>query len=111
MVELKHLLIIGPPLQAGCDLNRLCNLYNVTKGPQAILEFTRAMQADVGNLQPARFARIIRDRSSAPLLMASANWCGLAGECHRHRRHLWTRPASEPISFEPRARTPTLQPC
>jgi putative SOS response-associated peptidase YedK len=30
----------------------MCNLYNVTKGPQAILEFTRAMINDAGNLEP-----------------------------------------------------------
>ena len=30
----------------------MCNLYNVTKGPQAILEFTRAMLNEAGNLEP-----------------------------------------------------------
>lgn len=30
----------------------MCNLYNVTKGPDAIRRFFRAARADVGNLQP-----------------------------------------------------------
>src|SRR5690606_33894836 len=30
----------------------MCNLYNITKGPQAILDFTRAFENQVGNLEP-----------------------------------------------------------
>ncbi len=30
----------------------MCNLYNITIGPQAILELTRAMTNGVGNLEP-----------------------------------------------------------
>lgn len=33
-------------------VRRMCNLYNVTKGPQAILDFTRAFVNDAGNLEP-----------------------------------------------------------
>lgn len=32
----------------------MCNLYNVTKGPQAILDFTRAFDNDAGNLEPGK---------------------------------------------------------
>ena len=30
----------------------MCNLYSITKGPQAIRDFTRAMHGDVGNMPP-----------------------------------------------------------
>jgi putative SOS response-associated peptidase YedK len=30
----------------------VCNLYSITKGPQAIRDFTRAMRGDVGNMPP-----------------------------------------------------------
>lgn len=30
----------------------MCNLYNISKGPQAILEFTRAIRSAAGNLAP-----------------------------------------------------------
>jgi putative SOS response-associated peptidase YedK len=30
----------------------MCNLYSMTKGPQAIRDFARAMRSDVGNLLP-----------------------------------------------------------
>ena len=30
----------------------MCNLYNISKGPQAILDFTRAMRSAAGNLAP-----------------------------------------------------------
>jgi hypothetical protein len=30
----------------------MCNLYNITKGPQAILELARAMRNDAGNIEP-----------------------------------------------------------
>ena len=32
----------------------MCNLYSLTKGPQAILEFTRAMVNNAGNLEPGK---------------------------------------------------------
>lgn len=32
----------------------MCNLYNLTSGPQAIREFTRAVLDDVGNLEPGK---------------------------------------------------------
>lgn len=32
----------------------MCNLYNLTIGPQAILEFTRAVRNEVGNLEPGK---------------------------------------------------------
>jgi putative SOS response-associated peptidase YedK len=47
----------------------MCNLYNVTKDPQAILEFTRAMQADVGNLEPGK----IFPDYQAPIVRTGAN--------------------------------------
>ena len=30
----------------------MCNLYSLTKGPQAIRDFVRATRSDVGNLPP-----------------------------------------------------------
>ena len=44
----------------------MCNLYSLTKGPQAILEFTRAMVNNAGNLEPGKVwpdyvAPIVRD--------------------------------------------------
>jgi hypothetical protein len=30
----------------------MCNLYSITKGSQAIRDFTRAMRRDVGNMPP-----------------------------------------------------------
>jgi putative SOS response-associated peptidase YedK len=30
----------------------MCNLYSITKGPQAIRDFARAMRSDAGNLPP-----------------------------------------------------------
>lgn len=44
----------------------MCNLYSLTKGPQAILEFTRAMVNNAGNLEPGKIwpdyaAPIVRD--------------------------------------------------
>lgn len=32
----------------------MCNLYNLTIGPQAIREFTRAVLDEVGNLEPGK---------------------------------------------------------
>ena len=44
----------------------MCNLYSLTKGPQAILEFTRTMVNNAGNLEPGKIwpdyaAPIVRD--------------------------------------------------
>ena len=45
----------------------MCNLYSITKGPQAIRDFTRAMRGDVGNMPPLPgvfpdyFAPIVRN--------------------------------------------------
>jgi len=57
----------------------MCNLYNVTKGPQAILEFTRAMQADVGNLQPGKVfpdypAPVVRTGADGERELVRARW-------------------------------------
>jgi hypothetical protein len=30
----------------------MCDLYSITKGPQAIRDFARAMRGDVGNIPP-----------------------------------------------------------
>tara|TARA_R110002020_G_scaffold391378_1_gene601770 strand:- start:658 stop:822 length:165 start_codon:yes stop_codon:yes gene_type:complete len=32
----------------------MCNLYNITIGPQAIREFTRAVHDEVGNIEPGK---------------------------------------------------------
>lgn len=60
----------------------MCNLYNVTKGPQAILEFTRAMRAmraDVGNLEPGKVfpdypAPIVRTGADGERELVRARW-------------------------------------
>jgi putative SOS response-associated peptidase YedK len=50
----------------------MCNLYSLTKGPQAIRDFVRATRSDVGNmpLMPEIFpdytAPIVRDGTSDP---------------------------------------------
>ena len=56
----------------------LCNLYRVTKGPQAIREFTSAMRSDVGNLRlpgvfPDYSAPIVRNGRKAGELVV-ARW-------------------------------------
>jgi putative SOS response-associated peptidase YedK len=38
-------------LFAACSAS-MCNLYSVTKGPQAIRDFARAFRGDVGNMPP-----------------------------------------------------------
>ena len=30
----------------------MCNLFSITKAPQAIHDFTRAMRGDIGNIPP-----------------------------------------------------------
>ena len=32
----------------------MCNLYNITKGPQGIIDFTRAFENEAGNLEPGK---------------------------------------------------------
>jgi hypothetical protein len=34
------------------SLRPMCNLYSITKGPQAIRDFTRAVRDTIGNLPP-----------------------------------------------------------
>lgn len=56
----------------------MCNLYNVTKGPQAILEFTRAILNEAGNLAPGDVypgysAPIVRNSEQGRVL-ARARW-------------------------------------
>jgi putative SOS response-associated peptidase YedK len=57
----------------------MCNLYSLTKGQQAILEFTRAMRADVGNLQPGKVfpdypAPIVRTGYDGQRELVRARW-------------------------------------
>jgi putative SOS response-associated peptidase YedK len=57
----------------------MCNLYNVTKGPQAILEFTRSMRNDAGNLEPGNIyldyaAPIVRAGEDGERELARARW-------------------------------------
>ncbi len=56
----------------------MCNLYNITTGPQAILEFTRALESEVGNLQPGSIypdypAPIVRQQEGRRVL-TRARW-------------------------------------
>ncbi|MEX0406785.1 SOS response-associated peptidase [Aquibium sp. LZ166] len=56
----------------------MCNLYNLTKGPQAILEFTKAFENNAGNLQPGNIfpdypAPIVRNGASGREL-TRARW-------------------------------------
>jgi putative SOS response-associated peptidase YedK len=57
----------------------MCNLYSITKGPQAIRDFTRAMNGDVGNMPPLPgvfpdyFAPIVRDAAEGRKLVM-ARW-------------------------------------
>lgn len=57
----------------------MCNLYNITKGPQAILEFTRAMRSEAGNLEPGDIypdylAPIVRLSADGERVLARARW-------------------------------------
>lgn len=57
----------------------MCNLYSVTKGPQAILDFTRAMVNHAGNLQPGniwpdRMGPIVRNGADGRRELALARW-------------------------------------
>ncbi|MBL0934861.1 MAG: SOS response-associated peptidase [Rhizobiaceae bacterium] len=56
----------------------MCNLYNITIGPQAILELTRAMTNSVGNLEPQNIypdylAPIVRE-GAADRELVRARW-------------------------------------
>lgn len=56
----------------------MCNLYNVSIGPQAILDFTRAMLNAAGNLEPSKIypdyaAPIVRDVDGVRTL-TKARW-------------------------------------
>jgi putative SOS response-associated peptidase YedK len=48
----------------------MCNLYNVTSNQQAILDFTRALTASVGNLKPSLD---VYPDYAAPIVRAAAN--------------------------------------
>ncbi len=57
----------------------MCNLYNVTKGPSAILEFTRAMRNAAGNLElgkiyPDYAAPIVRTGEDGKRELVRARW-------------------------------------
>lgn len=57
----------------------MCNLYNVSKGPQAILDFTRSMRSDVGNLEPGKVypdypAPIVRNAQDGSRELIKARW-------------------------------------
>jgi putative SOS response-associated peptidase YedK len=57
----------------------VCNLYSITKGPQAIRDFTNAIRGDVGNMPPLPgvfpdyFAPIVRNASEGRELVM-ARW-------------------------------------
>lgn len=57
----------------------MCNLYNLTIGPQAIMEFTRAVVNEVGNLEPGRVypdysAPIVRNGEDNKRVLTRARW-------------------------------------
>ena len=57
----------------------MCNLYNITKGPHAILEFTRAMRNNSGNLDPGKVypdysAPIVRVSEDSERELVRARW-------------------------------------
>jgi putative SOS response-associated peptidase YedK len=57
----------------------MCNLYNLTIGPQAILEFTRAVVNEAGNLEPGKIypdysAPIIRNGEGNRRELVRARW-------------------------------------
>lgn len=57
----------------------MCNLYNLTIGPQAILEFTRAVANEVGNLEPGKIypdypAPIVRNGDGNKRELVRARW-------------------------------------
>jgi putative SOS response-associated peptidase YedK len=57
----------------------MCNLYSHRKGPAAIIDLFRAMQSDVGNLEPADYypdypAPIVRHDEAGGLVLTKARW-------------------------------------
>lgn len=57
----------------------MCNLYNITKGPSAILEFTRAFTNTAGNLEPGKIypdyaAPIVRVGKDGDRELSLARW-------------------------------------
>lgn len=57
----------------------MCNLYNLTSGPQAIREFTRTVLDEVGNLEPAKVypdysAPIVRNGEGNRRELVRARW-------------------------------------
>lgn len=57
----------------------MCNLYNLTSGPQAIREFTRAVLEEVGNLEPGKIypdysAPIVRNGDGSNRELVRARW-------------------------------------
>lgn len=62
----------------------MCNLYSITKGQRAIIEFTRAMRDTTGNLPPLAgvfpeyMAPIVRDAPDGTRELGMGRW-GMAG--------------------------------
>ncbi|WP_422369866.1 SOS response-associated peptidase [Hoeflea sp.] len=57
----------------------MCNLYNLTSGPQAILEFTKAVVNAAGNLEPGKIypdyaAPIVRNGAGSNRELVRARW-------------------------------------
>lgn len=57
----------------------MCNLYNLTIGPQAIREFTKAVVDEVGNLEPGKVypdyeAPIVRNGEDNKRELVRARW-------------------------------------
>ncbi|WP_199190447.1 SOS response-associated peptidase [Nitratireductor sp. StC3] len=57
----------------------MCNLYSIDKGPQAVLEFTRAMINRAGNMEPGRvypnqYGPIVRAGADGKRELAMARW-------------------------------------
>src|SRR5271165_3711485 len=58
----------------------MCNLYSITKGPQAIRDFARAMRGDVGDMPPLPgvfpdyFAPIVRNVEDGQREHVKARW-------------------------------------
>src|ERR1700742_2795998 len=58
----------------------MCNLYSITKGQRAIIEFTRAMRDTTGNLPPMPgvfpdyLAPIVRNAPDGVRELAKARW-------------------------------------
>ncbi|GGE02651.1 hypothetical protein GCM10011390_21910 [Aureimonas endophytica] len=58
----------------------MCNLYSLTKGPSTILEFTRALRSEVGNLKllpgifPDIAAPVVRTGADGTRELVRARW-------------------------------------